>query len=191
VVSFDHIRQEVTGTRAANTDSAVETVRGPIDQAAQAYCGEYYLNGACSTYGAKNGSDFTITVCISSAKFNPNNFWNGRWRSVWTLTFKSGGEVAIKGNIRVNVHYYEDGNVQLRGEVTKTAKCAGGDGATIGANAFKHISKIEADYQQALEQSYQTMGDTTFKALRRVLPITRMKIDWAKIKNFKLSMDAK
>jgi len=52
--------------------------------------------------------------------------------------------------------------------------------------AIKPITKAEHSYQTALDTSYQTMGDTTFKALRRALPITRTKIDWNKIKNYKI-----
>jgi len=52
--------------------------------------------------------------------------------------------------------------------------------------ALKAIAKTEQAYQQSLEKSYKTMGDTTFKALRRALPITRVKIDWNKIRAYKL-----
>jgi capping protein alpha len=59
----------------------------------------------------------------------------------------------------------------------------------IAKAAFTSIAKIEQNYQSALDNSYATMGETTFKALRRALPITRTRIDWSKIKNYKLGSE--
>ena len=84
------------------------------------------MNGTSAVYSAKKGADFVVTICISSAKFNPNNYWNGRWRSVWTATFKANSQVTLQGQMRVCVHYYEDGNVQLNTEVNRNVSCAGG-----------------------------------------------------------------
>lgn len=188
VVQFDHIRQQVVGSRgiAGELDGSIENYRSAFDAAAAQYVSEHYQNGATTIYGSKQGGDTVIRVCISASRFNPNNFWNGRWRSIWTCTFKGSGAIQLQGNIKVNVHYYEEGNVQLTTDTTKSGNANGGDAQTAATNAIKAITRIETDFHNTLEQSYTSMSDTTFKALRRNLPITRELIQWEKIGSYKM-----
>jgi len=183
VFSFDHIRQQVTGSRGigGEMDGGLESARSAIDAAVDKYTKEFYTNGTSAVY-ARNGQ---VIICLAASKFNPNNFWNGRWRSVWTCKI-SGNNVSLQGHMRICVHYYEDGNVQLNAEVNRNLSCTGGNPQATAENIIKAIRKEEASYQTNIDNSYATMGDTTFKALRRVLPITRMKIDWNKIRNMKM-----
>lgn len=181
VLHYDHIKQEVTGQRAisgSDLDSSVESLRAAFEKEAFTYCGEHYPHGTTTVYG----KDGKIIICISSARFNPHNFWNGRWRSVWTY---HAGELV--GHFKIVVHYYEDGNVQLNTNTTQnvTISASGGSDAVASA-AIKAIAKAEQAFQEALDSSHRSMGDTTFKALRRALPITRQRIDWNKIKNYKI-----
>ena len=46
-----------------------------------------------------------------TSKFPPF-FRNGRWRSVWTVQLEN-GQAEVQGLLKVQVHYYEDGNIQL------------------------------------------------------------------------------
>ena len=146
---------------------------------------------------------------------------NGRWRSVWTIR-EDGGQVEVTGILKVQVHYYEDGNVQLVSskEIKETITKSVGIVAVVSLNALlllyesgvillainsitniilqsdeqlakdlvSKMEKSETDYQSAISENYQTMSDTTFKALRRQLPVTRTKIDWNKIVSYSGAM---
>lgn len=189
VATFDHVKQVVVSSRPiapADQDSSMEAMRAALDKSISAYVNEHYPFGTYGVY-AKDGQFY---ICITSTRFNPSNFWNGRWRSVWTVPAKS-GSVQIEGRIRLQVHYYEDGNVQLQTDTVKAVKVTTtSDPAASAAAVVKAVTTVEQNFHQALDASYNIMGETTCKALRRALPISGQKINWNLIHTYRVGSEA-
>jgi capping protein alpha len=188
VVQFDHIKQEVTGSRPihpADTAADLEAQRAALDEAIAAYAVDHYPHGAACVYASKEDGKSSLVVAISAARFHGANFVNGRWRSTWQV-FLERGSARLQGTVRLHVHYYEDGNVQLSVDSARSVPVASGAADAV----VKAIAKAEQEFQAALDVQYNSMSESTFKAIRRVLPVTRTKIDWEKILKYRLGMEA-
>nr|CAG4644089.1 EOG090X08VX [Lepidurus arcticus] len=180
---YDHLRKEASDFQPWEPDATAEAWREAFEAQMTEYTENHYRHGVCSVFGHSRGNDnVTLVGCIEDHQFQPKNYWNGRWRSQWSVSFSPiGGNAELQGTLRVQVHYYEDGNVQLvsskdaRQAVTITSE------SETAKELIRLIEEAENAYQLALNDNYQSMSDTTFKALRRLLPITRSKIDWAKL----------
>eukprot|EP00030_Apusomonadida_sp_AF-17_P000384 a174385_2496.p1 GENE.a174385_2496~~a174385_2496.p1 ORF type:complete len:292 (+),score=107.80 a174385_2496:33-878(+) len=186
VLTVDHAKVEVTSTSAAPAGGKYEGHRAALDTAIQAYCENHYPNGVASVFASDNG----LVVCISAAKFSPSNYWNGRWRSVWTINFAPGAaQGSMEGRFKVAVHLYEDGNVQLGSDFTKNVDVAIGSAADAAEAIVAEIAKAEQSYEAGLDESYASMAERTFKVLRRKLPVTRRLMDWEKSAAYRVGKD--
>jgi len=190
---YDHLRKEANEVEPHSTEEGSESWRVAADDAVRKYLKNHYPSGAMSVYGATSGSEITITVCIEDHQFQPKNFWNGRWRSEWSVVFNKTtlGTGAVKGLCKLQVHYYEDGNVQLVSNKDIEKEINFSDPTSLSEELAKVIEAAESEYQRAIGENYQMMSDTTFKALRRQLPITRTKIDWNKIVSYRIGLELK
>lgn len=183
IFKFDHMRLVASNFQPHTVDEATEPLRAATEEVVEAYIADHFPNGASAVYS----SDGTVVICIVDNKYNPGNYWNGRWRSVWTI---STAVASIKGSLKVHVHYYEDGNVQLNsGKDIEFSVDFSDDPKTRAAKIIKQIGKSEKEYQAALNESYGEMAENTFKGLRRALPLTRNKLDWNKILNYKIGSE--
>ncbi|KAJ3438695.1 f-actin-capping protein subunit alpha [Anaeramoeba flamelloides] len=186
VYSFDHIQQTFSGEfrEAENSEifSAVEDYRSAIDMAINQYVFEYFADHSATVYEQKGKE---IVICISAKKYSPQNYWNGTWRSVWKINIKN-GKTKMKGTIKTLVHLYEAGNVQLNTLKEESVDVTVSDPESTGTSIAKAIFETEHKYQKALQLNYLEMGDTTFKSLRRKLPITGEKVNFYNIYSKKI-----
>ncbi|GAU11487.1 hypothetical protein TSUD_344770 [Trifolium subterraneum] len=189
-----------TGVRPAQDEELasayIEEFRFSLDAEILKYVEDIYPKGVCSVYCVNGkdtegpGSDFELAVVISAARHSPQNFCNGSWCSVWNIDFKDEQQtVEVKGKLQVAAHYFEEGNVQLDAKhecKDATLFQAPEDCALALSSIIRHH---ENEYLASLEASYLNLPDSTFKDLRRKLPVTRTLFPWHNTLQFSLTRD--
>lgn len=126
----------------------------------------------------------TFAIHHVGNRFNLSNFWSGRWRASYTLDAHSTPRT-LTCSITVQVHYFENGNVQLNAAKPRTFHLSANDDNLVH-QVVSVIGAHEDAWQHALEHTYDELAESAFKALRRQLPLTRQKVDWDKVLNYKL-----
>jgi len=180
VLKFDQRRRKFTEAtdKKQTLPGPVAAYRAAVQKGVDGYIASSFKSGKCvaSVYGADTG---VLTICVSAKNVNLGNFWSGSWRSVYHLNVGRRGAQELKGNIKVQVHYFEDGNVQLHTNYDRVATVTVGSEDDTGKEVGKALNKIESDFQSNLEEMYVNMHRTTFKSMRRFLPLNRQPMTWS------------
>ncbi|KAH9980021.1 F-actin capping protein alpha subunit [Lactifluus volemus] len=179
---FDHLSLEASDPQDYEPDEASEPFRSALETSTLEYLSSHFSDGTASVLATPDNA-----TCF----YNPVNFGgSGRWRSEYIVDLDAR---SVTGRILLNVHYYEQGNVQLETRHKASIVLPPSISATSpGASAKKLLALIadqEGAYQESLGDAYHEMGEKTFKGLRRALPLTRQKLDWDKVLGYKLGAE--
>jgi len=79
VFAFDHMRLTASDPQPHNGPD--HPLRKGVDDAFVEYVAEHYATGAVSVFVTDGG----LTAVLVANKYNPRNYWNGRWRSQWNF----------------------------------------------------------------------------------------------------------
>ena len=106
----------------------VEGLRAAIEAEVTAYALNHYRHGVSATFSKPTEVDSllvchhwfigalqdgkSIVCCIEDHQFQPKNYWNGRWRSQWTVAI-SGQQAEVTGVLKVQVDLPLDPKVLL------------------------------------------------------------------------------
>jgi len=179
--SFDHSSQKASNVQSCALESKNADLIKSILKSLSAHVTEHFPSLPASGV-FPTSDDSAIAIIIVGNKYSAANYWNGRWRSSYIYDPSSG---VLSGSIKVDVHYYEDGNVRLLTNRPVNVSLPSASGPEL----VKAIAAEEKKYQEDLNRAFGHLSEGAFKSLRRQLPITRQKIEWDKIGSYRLGQD--
>ncbi|KAH6679810.1 putative F-actin-capping protein [Halenospora varia] len=178
--TFDHSTQKASGVQSYVLESSQADLVKSLLKSLGSHVKEHFPNASYAVYPIED--DSKIAILVVANKYSPNNFWNGRWRSLYIFSPSSS---SLTGSIKIDVHYYEDGNVRLLTTKPVSTSLASASASTI----IREITVAEKKYQEEVNKGFNNLSEGAFKGLRRQLPITRQKIEWDKIAGYRLGQD--
>jgi len=176
---FDPIlteQQKTSSSQAHPLDSQHADLIRSLQDAFSTAAAEHFPSSTVGIF--PTDSDSGLAILLVANKYSPQNFWNGRWRSMYLLNPSSR---SVNGEIKVDVHYYEDGNVRMA-----TSKKVGLTPADGAEGVVREIAKAENAFQEALNRGFTALAEGSFKSLRRQLPVTRQRVEWEKIGGYRV-----
>ena len=121
-------------------------------------------------------------IIIVGERLNDSNYYNGKWVSVYSYDNESKGLSNIS---KIKIHYYEDGNVLLN-----NIEESDNIGSFQINELINEINKFDTSYETKILKKINELNENKFKNLRRLMPISRAKIQWGKsIGNYKLGQN--
>jgi capping protein alpha len=170
------IKLNITGGEIQEKEKYEETnkLRNEIDYKVKEYINKYYSKQVTESNIYFDSSD-KIIILISAHNINMKNFWSGEWLSSWEYDIKT---KKLKGNIKANTYYYEEGNIQFNLNTNFDESVSGSSNSDISNNIYKIIEKSENNIQVELESVYDNFSNDYIKPLRRKLPVTGTKMNW-------------
>jgi capping protein alpha len=164
-ITVDHLTLDVVEETPFEQDDLCLAISQQLDQ----YIEEKYPNQVTTLVTPE-------VILIIGEKNNSANFWNARWRAAYDFDGSK-----LTGEINIDIHYYEDGNVRLTTAHNVDEPCE---------EPVKSIQLIEDLVEREVTKSIIELNDSQFKSLRRTLPVTRAKVQWNNaIGNYRLGKD--
>ncbi|KAA8650797.1 F-actin-capping protein subunit alpha [Aspergillus tanneri] len=177
----DHVTQEASAAQSYVLESQNADLIKSLLKSLAMHATEHYRQCSYGVYPVEN--DTAVAILLVANRYSPNNFWNGRFRSIYQVPISE--STTVTGNIHIDVHYYEDGNVALN--TNKPIKLS--VSSVSAESIISRIAAAERDYQEELNRAFVQMAEGAFKGLRRQLPITRQKVEWEKVGGYRLGQD--
>ena len=182
IVVFDHLSKTVTSSQPmAEALPGKESLTEALQTELTKYAKEFFPRGHAIVMPV---DESTYKIIISANDFKTENFSMGKWRSEWTI--KTGSKVTCTGRLRVDVHYFEDANIQMHTDTERKTNADGGNDQKTAQNVINAIHKSEDEFHAELDKIFNTLSENCLKALRRQLPVSRQKINWQNVKGHKM-----
>jgi len=131
--SFDPVTLQATvlGNESENPEALDEQwtqYKSEVQEALEAYVKRNFRDGTTRATLFFN-EDSQLQIEISCINVNLPNFWGGEWQSKWIVNTT---DQTLSGNLRLNNHYFESGNIQFNLEKDFDAvKLPGANGLAI------------------------------------------------------------
>ena len=164
------------------TDGCIYALRNSLDN----YMGNKFSSQGVHAANQVQGDKSMITIEIYASRIDLHNHNAGSWKATYSVNPSSG---CISGSVSITAHTFENGgNVQLHSDIcldeTDGADCIipNEDGEKLESWAKSVVKRIQAwedtEVMSKFDEMYERMNNEYLKSLRRVMPITRTKMEW-------------